>query len=391
MGEQGDYRPPRGQAGSGQVSLRALETAFGAAHREPGNGNDPHHDDSRVSQPEVSGGRPGSDRPVPPWPAVAATTVQLWLGRRKVALGRLFRHRWVITMTVLAVTLLVVAGGAVAFLRHAGTAPAARQETAHAGVLTGPKGQTSGSAVAGQLAATWIAGQVSHDAVVGCDPGMCRMLQARGFPAGNLLALRPGGTGLRFCDVVVATQTVRDLLGGRLQRGSAPAVIAAFGSGQARIEVRSVAPAGAAAYRAALAADWAARRVAAADLVKSPRIHAGGAARQELLTGQVDSRVLITLASLAVSHAVTVVAFGDSGPGASAGVPLREVDIAGTGSPADRVAELRRIRSLVLAQSAVFQPAHVNLVRRAGGVAALRIEFGAPSPLGLLLGRPVIQ
>jgi len=328
---------------------------------------------------------------VPPWPGVAATTARLWLGRRKAALGRLFRRRWVITMTVLAVTVLVVAGGAVAFLRHAGTASAAGRGTARAGVLTGPKGQGSGPAVVGHLAAAWVAGQVSHDAVIGCDPGMCRVLRARGFPAGNLLALRPGGAGLRFCNVVVATQAVRNLLGGRLQRGSAAAVIAAFGSGQARIEVRAVAPAGAVAYRAALAADWSARRVAAADLVKSPRIRAGGAARQELLTGQVDSRVLVTLASLAVSHPVTVVAFGDSGPGASAGVPLRAVEIAGTGSPADRAAGLRRIRSLVLAQPAVFRPAHVDLVRLAGGVAALRIEFGAPSPLGLLLGRPVTQ
>jgi hypothetical protein len=30
-------------------------------------------------------------------------------------------------------------------------------------------------------------------------------------------------------------------------------------------------------------------------------------------------------------------------------------------------------------------------VRLAYGGAALRIEFGAPSPLGLLLGRPVTQ
>ncbi|HYB86543.1 MAG TPA: hypothetical protein VEC76_06825 [Streptosporangiaceae bacterium] len=389
MDEQGNYRP-RGQAGSGQVSLRALETAFGAAQQGPGHGNEPNHDDAHVSQPDVSDSRPGPDRPVPPWPAVAATTVRLWLGRRKAALDRDSRHRWVETMTVLAVTVLVMAGVAVAFLRHVGTESAARQQAAHAGVLTGPMGQSSGAA-AGHLAAAWVAGQVSHDAIVGCDPGMCRLLQARGFPAGNLFALRPGGGGLRFCNVVVATQAVRDLLGAQLQRGSAPAVIAAFGSGQARIEVHAVAPAGAAAYRAALAADWAARRVAAADLVKSPRIHAGGAARQELLTGQVDSRVLITLASLAVSHPVTVVSFGDSGPGASAGVPLREVDIAGTGSPADRAAELQRIRSLVLAQPAVFQPAHVSLVRRAGGVAALRIEFGAPSPLGLLLGHPVTQ
>jgi hypothetical protein len=71
-------------------------------------------------------------------------------------------------------------------------------------------------------------------------------------------------------------------------------------------------------------------------------------------------------------------------------MPLREMEIAGTGSPADRAAELRHIRSSLRAQHSVFLPAHVNLVRLAGG-AALRIEFRAPSPLGLLIGRPVTQ
>jgi len=170
----------------------------------------------------------------------------------------------------------------------------------------------------------------------------------------------------------------------------APAVIAAFGSGRARIDIRAVAPRGAAAYRAALAADWAARRKAAAQLVQSPRIHTGGTARQELLAGKVDSRLLITLAALAVSYPVHVVGFGDAGPGAAAAMPGREMEIAGMGRPAYRAAELQHIRSSVLAQHSVFLPAHVSLVRLAGG-AALRIEFGAPSPLGLLLGRPVTQ
>jgi hypothetical protein len=104
----------------------------------------------------------------------------------------------------------------------------------------------------------------------------------------------------------------------------------------------------------------------------------------------VDSRLLITLASLAVSYPVNVVGFGDAGPGAAAAMPLREMEIAGTGSPAYRAAELQHVRSSVLAQHSVFLPAHVSLVRLAGG-AALRIEFGAPGPLGLLLGRPVTQ
>jgi hypothetical protein len=364
MSEQDHYRPPRWPAESGSVSLGALETAFGTVPPGPSRADEPDHD-ARVRRPEARG--PGPDRPVPPWPAVVATTVRLWLRRRGAALARLGRPRWAIALAVLAVVAVVVTG-----------------------LATFP-GQHARRATTGHAAAVWVAYQVSHDAIVGCDPGMCRALRAQGFPASSLLMLRPGAAGLRLCDVIVATQSVRQLLGKRLQQENAPAVIARFGSGAARIDVRAVAPGGAAAYRAALAADWAARRKAAAQLVTSPRIHAGGTARQELLSGQVDSRLLITLAALSVSYPVDVVAFGDSAPGAAAGLPLREMEISAAGGPASSPAGLRRIRSLVLAQHAVFLPAHVNLVRPASGGAALRIEFGAPSPLGLLLGRPVTQ
>ena len=379
MGEQANYRPP----GTGRASLDALETALGTARRGPAHGNEPGGDGAHARQPEVGDLRP-STSPEPSWPAVMATTVRLWL--RRDTSGRLFRRHRVAALIVLAVTALVASGLAVSFTRQAGTAPAAGGEAARAGVLTGPVGRSPG---AGE-AATWVARQVSRDAVVGCDPGMCRLLRAHGFPAGGLLVLGPDALGLRFCDVIVATQAVGKLLGSRLEGEDAPTVIAGFGSGPARIDIRAVAPRGAAAYRAALAADWAARRKAAAQLVTSPRIQSGAAARQELLTGNVDSRLLITLAALAVSYPVHVVSFGDDAPGAAAAMPLREMEIAGTGSPAHRAAELRHIRSSLLAQHSVFLPAHVNLVRLAGG-AALRIEFGAPSPLGLLIGRPVTQ
>jgi hypothetical protein len=382
MGEQANYRPPGWQAGTGRVSLDALETAFGTARRRPAPGSEPDGDGAPVRQPEASDPQP-STNPGPPWPAVVATTVRLWL--RRGTPGRLFRRHRVAAVVVLAATVLVASGLAVSFARQAGTAPGAGEKAAQAGAPTGPPGHSPGAGAA----ATWVARQVSRDAVVGCDPGMCRLLRAHGFPAGGLLVLGPGPLGLRFCDVIVATPAVGNLLGSRLER-DAPAVIAGFGSGRARIDVRAVAPRGAAAYRAALAADWAARRKAAAQLVTSPRIHAGGAVRQQLLSGKVDSRLLITLASLAVSYPVNVVGFGDAGPGAAAAMPLREMEIAGTGSPAYRAAELQHVRSSVLAQHSVFLPAHVSLVRLAGG-AALRIEFGAPGPLGLLLGRPVTQ
>src|SRR5205814_8949044 len=115
-----------------------------------------------------------------------------------------------------------------------------------AGALTGPVARSP----AAGAAATWVVRQVGRDAVVGCDPGMCRLLRAHGFPAGSLLALRPGAAGLRFCDVIVATPAMGKLLSSRLELEDAPAVIAGFGSGPARIDIRAVAPRGAAAYRA---------------------------------------------------------------------------------------------------------------------------------------------
>lgn len=394
MSEQGDRGPPRWQAGSEQVSQLALEAVFRTAGQGSSSGHEPDRDDARARgrQLQIGERRPDTNAREPSWPAVIAATVRLWLQRRSARLGRLLRHRWVIVLTALAVTSLAVGGLAVTFTRQVGlTAPAAGQKAAHTGVLTGPTGQNSGALAASHAAAVWVAREVSRDAIVACDPSMCLVLQAQGFAAEDLLVVGSGATDLRFSDVIVATQAVRDLFGSRLQLAGAPAVIASFGSGEARVDVRAVAPDGAAAYRAALSADWAARRSAAAELVRNPRVHAAGAARQELLAGKADSRLLIMLVALAVSHQVIVVAFGGSAPGASAGLPMREMDISGTGSPAYRSAELQRIRSLILAQRAVFLPAHVSLVRLASGGVVLRIEFGAPSPLGLLLGSPVTQ
>src|SRR2546421_444992 len=83
-------------------------------------------------------------------------------------------------------------------------APGPGEKAAQAGMARGPMGH---SGVAGE-AAPWVARQVSRDAVVGCDPDMCPLLRANGFPAGGLLVLGPGPVGLRFCDVIVATKAV---------------------------------------------------------------------------------------------------------------------------------------------------------------------------------------
>ena len=246
-----------------------------------------------------------------------------------------------------------------------------------------PPGAASGpSAIAGQEAAAWVAGQVSHSAVVSCDPAMCSELETRGLPAGDLLMLGPGSPradGPLGSDVVVATRAVRSEFGSRLADVYAPVVLAAFGSGGARVEIRAVAPGGAAAYREALAADLAARRQAGAQLLRNPDISASASARGPLSDGSVDSRLLVTLAVLAglrLTHQIRIISFGEPDPGASAGVPLRSAEIAGPASQA--------LLAFLRAQQAPYLAAVIRAIRLDGGQAAVRIGFASPSPLGLL-------
>jgi hypothetical protein len=214
---------------------------------------------------------------------------------------------------------------------------------------------------------------------------MCQALKAHGVPVGDLLELGQGANPLRS-DVIVATADVRGQFGSRLGSVLAPAVIASFGSGDLRIEVRQTASHGAAAYAAAVSADLAARKVSGEELLHSQRILVSAAARRQLSAGQVDSRLLITLVAMAALHPVRVVGFGDSGPGAGAGSPLRSADLADAGAVpgAGSSAFMRSMLAFLHAQRAPYLAAHAGAVRLASGQTVLRIEFAAPSLLGLL-------
>ena len=73
------------------------------------------------------------------------------------------------------------------------------------------------------------------------DPAMCAVLAQHGIAAGNLLMLRPGTPDPLGSDVVLATAAVRDMFGTRLASVYAPELLASFGTGPARIDVRAVA------------------------------------------------------------------------------------------------------------------------------------------------------
>jgi hypothetical protein len=335
----------------------------------------------RPSQPPQvpPGARPvapwtGGAEVTPSWSSVVATTMRLWVERR--------RTPWRVAAAVVVALVVFVAGGlTVALLRNAGPKSAAGKSTAAGPPGLGP---VQAAATARQQAATWVAAEVSHNAVVSCDPAMCAALQAKGFPAGDLMTLGPAASDPLGSAVIVATAAIRSEFGSRLTSVYAPTVIASFGSGSAQINVRVYAAGGAAAYLAALRADELSRRTAGSQLLHNSRVSAAPAARQQLAAGQVDSRLLITIATLSGQGPVRILAFGDSGPGASPGVPLRQAELASP--PGAKSGYLQSVVALLRAQRQPYLANSVTLARLANGQEVVRVDFSAPSPLGLLSG-----
>ncbi len=283
------------------------------------------------------------------------------------------------------VTRLGVAGvfGALAValavaLTHGVSVPHSASPQAAARTSASLSVRVADAAAARAQAAAWAGRQVSRGAVMACDRAMCAALVQHGVAPGNLLVLGPGTPDPLGSDVVLATAAVRAMFGFRLISVYAPDVLASFGTGQARIDIRTVAPDGTAAYQAALAADLRARRLAGTQLLRDARIAFSPSARAQLAAGQVDARLLTTLDTLAASESVRIQAFLDSGPGASPGIPLRAAELTAVHGSAQKLLAFFR------AQRPPYLAALVSVATGPGGGSALTVEFAAPSPLGLL-------
>jgi hypothetical protein len=233
------------------------------------------------------------------------------------------------------------------------------------------------AAASRQRAASWISAQVSRGVIVACDPLMCSALEQKGFPAADLSAITDSSGDPLGSAVVVATTAVRSQLGPRLATVYAPVILASFASGTDLVQVRATAVGGASAYLAALSTDVQERTAAGRQLAGNSALAAPAIARAQLSTGRVDARLLITLAALTHKFRVQVVSFGDSGPGASAGVPLRELTLLAPSS-----AYLGQLLSFLHAQRPPLLP--VVSTEHVGAATHVQIEFTAPSPTGLL-------
>jgi hypothetical protein len=251
----------------------------------------------------------------------------------------------------------------------------------------------SAQAARGQAAA-WITQQVGRNTIVSCDPVMCSALLAKGFPAANLDSLGPNAPDPLASGLIAATAVLRSQFGARLGSVYAPVTLARFGTGGAEVDIRVVAPYGAPVYAGQFRADLTDRKTVGAQLLQNAKIVASPSARRQLASGLVDSRLLATLATMAdFVHPLQIVSFGGASPGADPGIPLRTAVVTGAAStPAGRAAVLTSLRGFTLAQQPPYLPGSTQIVRVAAGQSVLRIQFAAPSPLGLLsAGHPVVK
>ena len=257
----------------------------------------------------------------------------------------------------------------------------------------GPSPESSGSspavssqelaaaAAARTQAVTWILQQVSRAIVVSCDAQVCTNLEQRGFT--NLETLGPESTDPLGSTLIVATAAVRAQFGPRLASVYAPAVIASFGSGNAKIEIRMNYPGGTAAYDAALGPDLQARKTQDAELLGNRNLAVSASARAQLRSGDVDPRLPTLLAAMTQKYPVRIVDFGDQSPGGGPASLLRSMDLATHVSAAHVAARayISWMQELANAQWTEYLPASSKVVTLPGGQTVLRIKFDVPSPL----------
>jgi hypothetical protein len=225
-------------------------------------------------------------------------------------------------------------------------------------------------------AAAWIAKQILPSVLIGCDPLMCQSLEAANVSASRLSVVQATASDPLGVEVIVATPALRSQFGPRLASVYAPLVLASFGAGDQRIDIRYLEPGGSAAFEASLASARQARVDAGQQLLSNKNVQTSTQARSALLAGNVDPRLLITLGLLAHEMPVRLVLFDDPSPGASPDVPLRGAEIGASAS-----AGLSAMLAF-LAQQTTYQPSQYREAR-IDSDQVVTVQYDAPGPLGL--------
>ena len=310
---------------------------------------------------------PGTvNRADPSWPTVASTTVRLWFDRHYRRRGG---HRRLVIVASALLAMALGAGVTLAFTQRE-TGPA---RAVHHGANAIQVAQADR-----QQAAGWISREVASNIVVACDLEMCNQLQKSGFPAARLMQLQPTSPDPLGAQLVVATPVIRNQFGTRLASVYAPLVMASFGAGAERVDIRYIAPDGSKAFEAQLPAYRKNRIAAGEQLLANNHVQAAADARKALLAGQVDPRLLVTLGTLAGLMPIRLVAFDDPSPGASSDVPLRGAELGAAASTG-----LSAMVAFLRAQQDLYAPAVARITQIAKGQQVVTVRYDAPGPMGL--------
>ncbi len=337
--------------------LRAAVEAERAVNAEPDSGSEPASKVPANHQPAAVVQTP-ADRSKPPEAHVRSEP-----HRRRLVIAALA------LVAIAAGALTAVLAGHIAGSSADGSAPALQRQ----------------ERLARDQAASWVAQQVDHNALVSCDRVMCAALAADGFPSRGLLVLGLASPAPVTSNVVIVTAAVRNMFGSSLGSAYAPAILASFGSGTAEITIRVMAR-GAAAYQAAANSDLKARKISDAALFNDNRIMISPMAKEQLAAGQVDARLVLAIASVAGGQPIDIVQFGNIGQGASAGLPLRFADLAVTyhGAHMTSSAYVRAMRASLNSANIPYHPVSAETAVLPDGQTVFRVEFTAPSPFGVL-------
>ena len=179
---------------------------------------------------------------------------------------------------------------------------------------------------------------------------------------------------MRVVSIDSAAESCGRIVGTRLASVYAPLVVASFGSGAERVDVRFVAPDGTKAFEAELATDRKARIAAGEQLLANNHVQASADARKALLAGRVDPRLLVTLGTLAGLIPIQLVAFDDPSPGASPDVPLRGAEIG-----AATAAGLPAMVTFLKAQQDQYAPAVAGITQIANGQHVVTVRYDEES------------
>jgi len=188
-----------------------------------------------------------------------------------------------------------------------------------------------------------------------------RLVQYAAFDADADVGIQPRG-GWRDYDLVVSIESLRGFPDRYPEVRAAlrsSVVLAVFGAGDDRVEVRKVLPEGpdrTATESAASGHDPAAAARAGTELARNASVDLAPAARRELVEGEVDQRIMTTLVALAADRPVAVEDFAYDPAEAGTGAPYRAVALRAQ-SPDDALA----IRRILADQVPPHRPAEIEV------------------------------